>query len=199
MKLIILEGADNTGKSTLAGGLATHFTANNKSVIVTHFRAPHGDNPEECARKILEFEIGAARQLRQMAKTGKLDVVILDRSWYSEYVYGQIYRERSGDDILRKDIRECEDIIINNIDEAYLILCNCQNPDALTKHEDGLSLSKCDPNKLKTEIGLFDEIFDYAGLPYAMKVDVFDESGEFRNLTDILNEVLNYIYSDKDE
>lgn len=193
MLLIIIEGPDNTGKSTLTNELVKYYTLNNKKVLSFHFRAPKGATNEECAHKIYEFDIQTAKNLKKLQSDGHTDVVILDRSWYSEYVYGQIYRNRTADDILANDIRDSEDIIINNIDETVFVLTTASKPEHLIKHEDGKSLSAAKSNTedlIKRELELFKELYYNVSLDKKMFLPVFDENGEFRKRPELFWEII---------
>lgn len=179
MKLIVIEGPDNTGKTRLVSNLVKYYNQNNKRVTTLHFRAPHGETNEICAQKIYDFDIQVAKNLARLEKENKFDVVILDRSWYSEYVYGQIYRGRTAHDILAKDIRDTEDIIINNIEDTAFVMTVGHDPKFVLNHEDGKSLSKGDQELILQEFAYFDTLFDNVSLDRKMKLEVFDKDGQF--------------------
>lgn len=77
-KLIILEGADGAGKTTLAEKLAVGLDAE-----VVHHGAYLELSPAELARTYVESMLSALRGTKP---------VILDRSWLSEPIYGRAYR-----------------------------------------------------------------------------------------------------------
>lgn len=83
---IILEGCDGSGKSTLAKKLAKQ----------TGYEVLHRDKPKTEKEK---------EEMRCMYYTMVLNAChenkgyILDRSWYSEMVYGKIFRDKSYVDL----------------------------------------------------------------------------------------------------
>ena len=76
--IIILEGPDGSGKTTLAEQLAKQT-----KYLILHRTQPKTD--EEKARMMSEY--------LQVIRTGKN--MIFDRCWYSEMVYGPIMRDAS--------------------------------------------------------------------------------------------------------
>ena len=91
---IIIEGPDGAGKSTLANQLASAL-----NLEIVHFVAPVDDSSQ--------FE---------MYRNFMIDArnVILDRAWYSDMVYGPIYRGKAEirADLMRELERGCEDTIL---------------------------------------------------------------------------------------
>ena len=94
MKLIIIEGPDNTGKSTVIQGLCNKIS---KSLVI-HSSAPlPADHitqavcQNESFCKLAEVICGYADLDRDM----RPDAVILDRAWPGEGVYGVLYRNNS--------------------------------------------------------------------------------------------------------
>lgn len=80
-QVIILEGPDGGGKSTLAGQLAAAFEKNGP-VHVVH----HGPYPGMSGEDLMGF------YLASMALAAENRTVIMDRSWISEPIYGKVYR-----------------------------------------------------------------------------------------------------------
>lgn len=74
--IIIIEGCDGAGKTTLIESLTTQYPF----AKTFHFGAPVAGEDQflRYAKPILEAD--------------PLDVIIYDRSWYSEFVYGPVMR-----------------------------------------------------------------------------------------------------------
>jgi len=112
MKVIIVEGLDNTGKSTYIDKLKEHLLSSENlqdtDVMVFHFKPIIGRTNEESANRTDEYNITVVESIINCMKKDKHKYIILDRSWISEFVYGQIYRERNSSDILQtiKDLNE---------------------------------------------------------------------------------------------
>lgn len=120
------------------------------------------------------------------------DTVIIDRCWYSEYVYGHIYRARTFDK-LGKTVIEAENRLLETIgyDNVTLLLLNVDNPVFSVKHEDGLSLSDADITKIEEEQKLFSDVF---GLSKLKKHEVIVNNDlEFKEKDVIFNEILSVI------
>ena len=84
-RIVLLEGADGSGKSTLARDLKDRYGA----------RVMHG----RVWRRMARWHAGMMRRAVRLAQAGEL--VVLDRHWLSEYVYGPVFRGRVayGDDV----------------------------------------------------------------------------------------------------
>lgn len=78
--LIVIEGADNVGKSSLARALSADLKA-----PISHFTAP----PDAEAAKYRCFS------LLHSNKDHHYELLILDRSWIGEFVYGPLLRSYS--------------------------------------------------------------------------------------------------------
>jgi thymidylate kinase len=77
--IILVEGPDGAGKTTLTEKLCKSYP----KVLVYHFGAPVPDEDQftRYATPIIDY--------------GNTEVLIYDRSWYSEFVYGPIMRGQS--------------------------------------------------------------------------------------------------------
>ena len=114
MVVLTFEGPDNLGKSTIINKIVSNFK-DTKDICMIHSTGPQtadGEDPfvyqtnifRERVLKLLVINSSEA-QCRLSPK----NIVIMDRSWYGEYVYGQIYR--NGD---KKKIIE----MINSYDKS---------------------------------------------------------------------------------
>jgi thymidylate kinase len=79
--IIILEGPDGAGKSTLVKQLAQHF---GDEMVHTIHHGPYPNMPPEALCKTFFRSMTPALTFN--------DTVIMDRSWLSEPIYGAIYR-----------------------------------------------------------------------------------------------------------
>jgi len=78
--IILLEGADASGKTTLARHLVERYGARNLHSTV------RGD--------VWRWHVGALRWAVRLVNTGYL--VVMDRLWHSEHVYGPVFRGQPG-------------------------------------------------------------------------------------------------------
>jgi len=187
MKVIIIEGPDNCGKNTLIQNIVD----NNDVVKVVHCHKPEkGDpNPFMTMQKIYLYH--ADNVIRDNIE-GHTDVLVFNRYYQSEYIYGQLYR--NGDPVkIKQMISILEDYLINNIgyDNIYYIQLNSNSAKLLKKNEDGQSLSNAELNKIQTEIDLFNEIYKFSKLK--KKKICISNGDDFRTRENILKQFNKFI------
>lgn len=189
MKLVIVEGLDNTGKTTVIQELVDYYKSLNLRVI--HCEKPVPDTPENMAKAQNSAYINLADEI--VGYKGQYDIVIVDRCWYSEFVYGQIYRERKYTDVL-DNIYTVEQTLIINIGvlDICLILLNVDDPVFSVKHEDGLSISKANIDKIVLEKQKFEEVFDKSML--INKLNLIVNNGlNFKSKDTIFSKIIKLI------
>jgi hypothetical protein len=114
-RLIIVEGADNCGKSTLARAIA-------KRLRCPYWRLTSGPGLSEHAAMRL-YQLNALDNAAVNISHGL--PVVLDRHWVSDVVYGTILRGEPSTDPLVMETR-CEEL-----DAVYI---HCQRHDAIAHH-----------------------------------------------------------------
>lgn len=82
MNIIIVEGMDGVGKSTFIGNILLR----KNSAVCVHFSY---EDVQKQPDPILRY----AQLFSEMAARG-CETIILDRGWYSDYVYGKAVRNR---------------------------------------------------------------------------------------------------------
>jgi len=188
MKVIIIEGPDNTGKNTLIQSIVD----NNKVVKIVHCDKPKvepGDDPfeEQCRTFYIHAYNAVQDKLRK-----DIDVIVFNRYYQGEYVYGQIYR--NGD---RKKIKEMikitEEYLLKNFDydDILYVQLNSSSVNLLKKNDDGKSLSEANMYKMQREIDLFNEVYEYSILK-KHKI-LINDGDNFRTREDILIEFNDFI------
>lgn len=142
---LIIEGPDNVGKSTLITNLIKHF---HKSVVhQLHYSALKFTTMEDTFARSFQMYYDMFHMMGQ-------NQFIIDRSHIGEFVYGPKYRQYNEDHI--KALRVLEEhasLFINRVNNTIIIYLH-DDPEALVKRDDGLSIS----NKLEDiteEISLF--------------------------------------------
>ena len=145
MKVIIVEGMDNTGKSTMIDRLIKYFGRTDgidaeKQIYVKHLVKPDGETDIERATNIDITNFNLATFLINAHKENKYKYIILDRAWYSEYVYGQLYRNRPEHEV-RKRIQVIEEYLNNYFSKHtdkvsfHLLIFLATEPNFYIKHE----------------------------------------------------------------
>ena len=200
MKIIIVDGPDNTGKSLFIENLSNYLTdVLGKKVTTIHFGKPIKEMPLQvwyygwlmnlCDISVpyisydKEFYLSNANHIDK----NEIDYVIIDRFMYSEYVYGPLYR---GVD-KRKTIQYINAIEdrIKKEDVAFVLLTS-SHPELLVKMEDGESQSEGELQKIQDEINAFNEIYNLSILDCAYKIDVSENESNYKDKIHILDEVL---------
>lgn len=185
MKTIIIEGPDNTGKDTIINKIKEKF--NNPLVI-------------HCGKPISSYWVAARIEQRKLFSDyvknivnneydGMCDVVIFNRAWYGEYVYGTMYRNRDKNEV-REDINNYEKELFEK--DVYYIQLVCSSTELLKKNDDGLSISNKIEN-FKKENELFKEIFD-SSLLKNKKLIYVNDNDNFRKLEDEFKEINKLIF-----
>lgn len=191
MKLIIIEGTDRTGKSTLLKKLCEYYNYDN--VTIRHFGKPkvtHGTNVKSLQRAIFKFECELLKRIHDIEilenKNYYENVVIWNRSHFGEYVYGQMYRDYTNEEATEviKDI----DFILKHLNIDIQVVHLYGDINVLMKNEDGDSLSKTIDDK-KKEIDLFFDVFYNKTNFIVNHVNVTDKN-TYRSASDIFNDVL---------
>ena len=187
MKVIIIEGPDNCGKNTLIQNIVD----NNDVVKVIHCHKPEKDDTEPFTtmKKIYLYHADNVIRDNNIMHT---DVLVFNRYYQSEYIYGQLYRNGDPDKI-KHMISILEDYLLNNIgyDNIYYIQLNSTSSKLLKQNEDGKSLSNAELDKIQKEIDLFEEIFDFSKLK---KFKIYVNNGDnFKTRNEILNEFIKYM------
>jgi len=190
MKLIIIEGPDNTGKNTLINNILEH----NEVVKVIHCGKPNLNG------NVLLNQYKSFRNLANIAITDFLieesseskleDIVVFNRYYIGEYVYGQIYRNENPNQIIGM-IHLIEDVILEKIpqDDIYYIQLLSTSSELLQKNDDGKSFSDAKLELIEKEQQLFKEAFEKSKFVNKHIIYVNKEnSSEFKDRQTIINE-----------
>jgi thymidylate kinase len=193
MKLIICEGTDVIGKNTLIEGICDHYEYDN--IMVRHFAKPPKDldGKEALDFQMLTF-ICENNLLKHISERDKEiysyheSIVIYNRSYLGEYVYGQMFRNISKEE-LEKKITNFEEYFISNYDPKLVMLT--ADPSFCLEREDGHSFSQTLEQKTR-EIELFDEVYDLSSIKDKLKIKVDDLDG-FIPKEKILKQVTKFL------
>ena len=184
MKTIIIEGPDNTGKDTIINKIKEKF--NNPLVI--HCGKPISSYWEAARIEQRKLFSDYIKNIVNNEYDGMCDVVIFNRAWYGEYVYGTLYRNRDKNEV-REDIKNYEKELFDK--DVYYIQLVCSSTELLKNNDDGLSISNKIEN-FKKENELFKEIFD-SSLLKNRKLVYVNDNDNFRKLEDIIKDIFNFL------
>lgn len=184
MKLIIVEGTDNIGKDTVINKLCELFD----TVTLIHCGSPKSKvfQSQYQDETFIRYAEDIACELYDTT-----DCIIMNRSHIGEYVYGQLYRGRNSEDIL-KMINHVDDILINrpNLTVKYIQLLS-SSIELRKKYDDNKSLSKMNDDLMKKENELFLEAYNNSRLDKVL-IYVNDEDG-FLPKEEIFQEVVEFL------
>lgn len=232
MKILIFEGIDNLGKSTLMHNFAKKF-ADKYNIVMIHSRKPSPESGEDPFKfqsaefrekamlisHLQEYEYSCEPYYSRIIDTKKIHpmplpsnmhpleeiLVMLDRSWIDEYVYGQMYRKENRNDIISMIDGCFEDLMLNHgvfcvPDIAIIKLC--ATAEFSISHDDDKSFTSHMNyteriETVKDEIRLFDEIISYCttcsdyafGIKYVNE-NVMDGPETYRKSEDIMESIL---------
>lgn len=114
-RVIVLEGADRCGKTTLAKKIADHY----------HAFYWHMTCTSKLAEAMHDYQMNAIENIRtnvvEFAKT-----VVIDRHWPSEVVYGEVMRGRN--------FRESGELFHQALVDLDVIYIFCFSREALKRH-----------------------------------------------------------------
>lgn len=183
MKLIIVEGPDNCGKDTLISKIIENFP----TVTMIHCSKPLSKKYSTNEQNIL-FESYINNICSGFYNNTHL--VLLNRGFHGEYVYGTLYRKRLENDVLNM-INKLEQKLIDNKINVYYIQLMSSNYDLLSRNEDGKSLSDGDLYKIEVECNMFLHVYENSKLN--KKLIYINNEDKFRTRESILNEVLSFV------
>lgn len=188
MKLIIVEGPDNSGKNTLLHNIIDEY--NDVKIIHCHKPDSSAEDPFQAMKDIYWKYV---KEVIHDNTEDYIDVTVFNRFHISEYVYGQIYRN-GNPDLIKEMISELEECLIQYIgyENIFYVQLTCGSPELLVRNEDGLSLSAGNTDKIKAELDKFNEIFEFSSLN-KIQICINDSAGEFKRRTEIVKEFKNFI------
>ena len=192
-KIIIIEGTDRVGKSSVITGICEHYQYDN--VFVRHCGKPpknvHLDNVYKWQMNAFIKEGELANYIQGLEKNEYQyyeNVLIYNRYYLGEYVYGVMFREYPKDFISSR-IKFFEETYVDARNTFLITLV--ADPEFILRNEDGNSFSKNLEQKT-TEIELFKEIHEKSIIKNKLAVKV-DKDGKFLPKEQILNTILNFI------
>lgn len=193
MKIIIVEGTDRTGKDTLINELKN---MSNHTLII-HCGKPVGNTLKEQNRNQNILFNDYLKKIYEDKYFDVCDLIIFNRSWYGEYVYGTIYRERDKEDVLKMINCVEQDLkLFNNakcqtkLDGVYYIQLINDSTKLALSNDDGNSIS-IDENNILRETSLFHEIFNKSQIK--KKMIIVNDGDKFRDKNEILKEALDFL------
>lgn len=200
-QLIIFEGMDNTGKSTIINRLCNILEQQDYRVTVIHMNKPPENIKTNEDRNTFQHEEYLRLLDKLLSIKTNYDYIILDRSWISEYVYAPIYRYRNVDEIVKDNIYiESKLITAYKFDNINIVYLYANSLKFLMNNEDNKSLayimsdgSNYKINSyMKQEQDRFDDAIQNITLLNYLPVVIDNNNDNFRTgiLTDIVKNII---------
>lgn len=194
-KLIIIDGMDNTGKTTLINRLTSVLQDQlNMKVYTIHLQKPPKEIPKVQIPEYSHeyYTKNLVKTLKSFYDLAEYDYIILDRGWISEYVYGPMYRDRNKLDIVEDNL--VMDYKVSNIFGRFNIYLYVLigSPKFLIKHDDNLSLSNADEKLIVNEIYQFKNAFNMSLLNNKKLIDVDDCISYKEYLHEVFNDIVEF-------
>lgn len=170
--ILILEGLDRCGKSTLVSDLRKNYFTNPK-LIVHHASAPPKGVADPNAWEVRHYTETSDTFHYLSAKEGY--DIICDRFHLGAIVYGMRYRGMDPYEIYKVDANR----IANGHEDQIALVLLTDDVDSIISREDGMSLesSRVEYEYTKDE---FLRVFGYSRIPYKLHINIADNGG-FRN------------------
>jgi hypothetical protein len=188
-QVFIIEGPDRCGKGTIIENLIRCTNAQN--YLILHSGKPNTKNLS--IQQVKENQYYYNHNQIKLIKENyqNYDLIIFDRSYIGEYVYGNLYRSMN---YTIEDMQEFEkSSYINWLNKTnncslQLILVS-DSPENRLSREDGNSLSGFKLGVMKSEELLFKEYFNASTIENKFYLDWTKQ--DFSQLNNIMNSVIN--------
>ena len=179
MKLIICEGGDRLGKSSLIKGICKHYNYDN--VNIRHFgKPPSGMSPSETLNfqmKCFNNEANLLHETRKIFRNKDCNyfdnIIIWNRSHLGEYVYSQMFRNGNRDELIDRLLFWEKYYLCYNYSEdiEIFLITLTASPEFFYSKEDGESFSQSLEEKTK-ELQLFKEIHNLSTIKNKLLINI---------------------------
>ncbi len=162
--IIILEGMDRCGKSTIAKSIQNKlYEIDKKPTIICKYNNIQSEkiNIEETSKK--HYEAG----FKFIAENIEKYNLIFDRFHIGEYVYSPIYRNYVGDYVFNIE-KKYKSITQSNKIKLIILI---DNPEKLLKREDNKSLSN-DIRKKRIERAFFKDAYNHTTIKNKLLINI---------------------------
>lgn len=153
--VFIVEGPDNSGKDFICNQILAACLRNKETEYSPLLMEPKfiKDGGFSWQDYMMQFKHTV------IDLTDKFPVIILNRSWYGEYVYGQLYR---NDTYYKDDSWMFNNVMYdfeyNGVNVIYINIT--ADTDVLISREDGKSFSEGKKEKIELEKELFQKLYN---------------------------------------
>lgn len=162
--IIIIEGMDNTGKTTLINQLREVYT--NSAVI-------HSSKPPNSVKNKCEWETSYYYQMSEMSVQANMNM-IFDRFHLGTYVYGIQFRGYLDDEV--SELFDLVETSLMSTDKPVFLITLVDYGDAIMNRDDSLSFEKTADDYDATK-RLFEEAHDKSSIVPKLLINISDNGG----------------------
>jgi hypothetical protein len=182
--IIILEGLDRLGKSTLINNIMNHFGFYH----YIHYEKPKALDCylDSCVNPLKAYQVDSFLTGFDLIANATADTrIIFDRFHLGESVYSPLYRKYDGDYVfsMEHDCIEQLKVHPHKLDNVKLILLTSSNFDFV--EDDGLSF---DVTAQQKEQNMFIAAFNTSKFKHKTLIDVHNGHGGFKDPLEIFSE-----------
>lgn len=182
--LVIIEGVDGTGKSTLIASLKRFFS---QTIYVINFSYPKGwEMFQEAAMARGEY-YGSIKIFKAIFEQDPNAVIICDRFHLGEFAYGPV--KRGYPEWLAEEVLKVEDEILKEIgrDNVRLIIMGVSKPEVVMERSNR-------PGEYLTEIKEYEEVNKRYGLATEKtKLPWIALQPDYLSAKQVLNRAIDFI------
>lgn len=170
--ILIIEGMDRCGKTTLISNLRKNYFSNHKTIV------HHSSAPPKCVANKNAWEVyhytDLAKTFHHLSANEGYDI-ICDRFHLGAMVYGMRYRGLEPHTIFEVD----RDVISCGIEKNIALVLLTDYADAIMSRNDGESIetTTAEFDNTRTE---FTNFFNYSMIPNKLHINITDNGG-FKN------------------
>ena len=187
--VFIIEGPDRCGKGTIIENLIRYTNAQN--YLILHSGKPNTKNlsTQQIKENQYNYNYNQIKLIKENYQN--YDLIIFDRSYIGEYVYGNLYRNMNYTIENLQDFEQSSFINwLNKTNNCSLqLILVSDSPENRLSREDGNSLSGFKLVVMKSEELLFKEYFNASTIENKFYLDWTKE--DFSQLNNIMNSMIN--------
>lgn len=189
----MVESIDNLGKDSQINKLYNEYK-DKYNISIRHFEKPkpkQNESPLEFQFISFDNEIDYLNNISMMEKQfdyyNKENLIIYNRFYLGEYIYGTLYRKFSKDDILNAIFNPIENRMLKFLSIFDVLIINLWTDNFDIIIDDNKSLSKGSHDKMLIEQNLFKEIIDES--VFTSEFVQVNDGNKFKSKDDIFNTI----------
>jgi len=182
--ILIIEGMDRCGKSTLIANLRKHYFTNPKLIVHHASSPPHG--VEDSNAWEVEHYSEVADTFHHLSAKEGYDI-ICDRFHLGAIVYGMKYRGLDPYTIYKVDSKK----VAFGLEQEVVMILLTDDVESVMSRDDGDSI-ETSAAEFKSTSEQFIRVFDYSTIKNKLHINITDNGG-FENTLPAVTNFLNHV------